>query len=60
MDLLTLGTGLCQAILTAVNAKGYWRLSRTLATEIGMTNNWLKRQGLISVRDFWMWAHSHG
>ena len=25
----------------------------------GMTNEWLKRQGLISVRDLWMKAHGY-
>lgn len=58
-NLLALGTGLRQAILTALSSKGYWRLSRTLATQTGMTNDWLKRQGLISVRDFWMKAHGY-
>ena len=58
-NLLSLGTGKRQAILTALSSKSYWHLSRTLATQTGMTNSWLKSQGLISVRDLWMKAHGY-
>jgi RNA-directed DNA polymerase len=58
-NLLALGTGKRQAILTALSSKSYWHLSRTLATQSGMTNDWLRRQGLISVRDLWMKAHGY-
>ena len=57
--LLALGTGKRQAILTALSSKGYWHLSKTLATHSGMTNAWLQRQGLISVRDRWLQAHGY-
>jgi RNA-directed DNA polymerase len=58
-NLLALGTGKRQAILTAISSKSYWHLSRTLATQTGMTNDWLKEQGLISVRALWMKAHGY-
>jgi RNA-directed DNA polymerase len=58
-NLLALGTSKRQAILTAFSSKRYWHLSRTLATQTGMTNDWLQRQGLISVRDLWMKAHGY-
>ena len=58
-NLLALGTGRRQAILTALSSKGYGHLARTLATQTGMTNQWLKSQGLISVRDQWMKAHGY-
>lgn len=58
-NLLALGTFKRQAILTALSSKSYWHLSRTLATQTGMTNEWLKRQGLISIRDLWMKAHGY-
>jgi RNA-directed DNA polymerase len=58
-NLLALGTGKRQAILTALSSKSYWHLSRTLATHTGMTNTWLKSRGLISVRDLWMKAHGY-
>jgi len=55
--LLALGSGKRAAILTAISSKSYWHLSRTLATQTGMTNDWLKAQGLVSVRELWMKAH---
>jgi RNA-directed DNA polymerase len=57
--LLALGTGKRAAILTAISSKSYWHLSRTLATQTGMTNDWLKAQGLVSVRELWMKAHGY-
>ena len=57
--LLALGTSKRQAILTAISSKSYWHLSKTLATQTGMTNDWLKSQGLISVRALWMRAHGY-
>ena len=57
--LLALGTSKRQAIFTAISRKSYWHLSKTLATQTGMTNKWLKSQGLISVRDCWMKAHGY-
>jgi RNA-directed DNA polymerase len=58
-NLLALGTSKRQAIMTGLSSKSYWHLSRTLATQTGMTNDWLKSQGLISVRDLWMKAHGY-
>jgi RNA-directed DNA polymerase len=58
-NLLALGTSKRQAILTGLSSKSYWHLSRTLATQTGMTNDWLQSQGLISVRDLWMKAHKY-
>lgn len=58
-NLLALGTSKRQAIMTGLSSKSYWHLSRTLATQTGMTNDWLTSQGLISVRDLWMTAHGY-
>jgi RNA-directed DNA polymerase len=58
-NLLTLGTSKRHAILTALSSKSYWHLSRTLATQSGMTNEWLKSQGLIDIRTMWMKAHGY-
>lgn len=58
-NLLALGTNKRQAILTALSSKSYWHLSKTLATQTGMTNDWLKSQGLIAVRALWMRAHGY-
>jgi len=57
--LLALGTSKRHAILTALSSKSYWHLSKTLATQTGMTNDWLTSQGLISVRALWMRAHGY-
>ncbi len=45
--------------MTSISRKSYWHLSKTLATQTGMTNAWLKSQGLLSVRDLWMKAHGY-
>lgn len=56
-NLLKLGTYRKEAIMTALSRKGPWHLSRTLATQAGMTNKWLKEQGLISIKDQWVKIH---
>ena len=58
-NLLKLGTSQRQAILTGISRKGYWRLSKTLATQTGMTNEWLEQQGLLSIRTLWMNVQGH-
>jgi RNA-directed DNA polymerase len=57
--LLALGTGKRAAILTAISSKSYWHLSRTLATQTGMTNAWLEGEGLVSIRALWMKAQGY-
>ena len=49
-NLRRLGTSLKPAIDIGLSRKGPWRLARTLATHTGMTNQWLKDQGLLSVK----------
>ena len=56
-ELRKLSTTLHTAILVAISRKGPWRLSRTLATQTGMTNDWLKDQGLLSVKELWVHIH---
>ena len=58
-NLLALGIGQRAAILTAFSSKSYWHLSRSMATQAGMTNDWLKAQGLVSIRELWMKAHGY-
>ena len=57
VKLLSLGTDLKLAIDVGLSRKGLWRLSRTLATHSGMTNEWLKGQGLVSVKELWVKIH---
>ena len=56
-ELVKLGTNLRLAISIGLSRKGPWRLSKTLATQSGMTNKWLKDQGLLSVKDLWVNIH---
>jgi len=56
-NLLKVGTSKKTAILTSLSRKGLWHLSRTLATQTGMTNKWIKDQGLISVKELWVNIH---
>ena len=58
-NLLALGTHRRQAVMTAISRKSYWHLSKTLATQSGMTKEWLASQGLLSVRDLWIKAHGY-
>lgn len=58
-NLLALGTRKREAILTAISRKSYWHLSKSLATQTGMTNAWLASQGLLSVLDLWPKAHGY-
>jgi RNA-directed DNA polymerase len=53
-NLLKLRTNKRQAILTGISRKGYWRLSKTLTMHTGMTNEWLRKQGLLSIRELWI------
>jgi len=56
-ELLKLGTSLNAAIPVALSRKGPWHLARTLATQSGMTNQWLKDKGLLSVKELWVNIH---
>jgi RNA-directed DNA polymerase len=57
-ELLQLGTATTTAIPTALSRKGPWHLSRTLATQTGMTNQWLSETlGLVSIRALWITLH---
>ena len=56
-NLRRLGTSLKIAIDVGLSRKGPWRLARTLATQTGMTNRWLKDQGLLSVKELWVNIH---
>ena len=50
-NLLKLGTHPGVAIPLCFSRKGPWKCARTLATQTGMTNQWLKDQGLLSVKE---------
>ncbi len=57
--LLALGVSKRTAILTGSSSKSYWHLSRSLGTQTGVSNDWLKAQGLVSIRAQWMKAQGY-
>ena len=47
------GTPRDHAVATGLSRKGYWRLSKTLATHTGMDKQWFLRLGLVNLRYAW-------
>jgi len=45
-----MGVGPDQAISTRRSSHGPWHLSRTYATQLAMSNDWLAQQGLVSFK----------
>ena len=56
-NLLKLGVPKRDAIYAGLSRKSHWRLSRTKATHMAMTNEWLKEEGLISIKEQWVNIH---
>jgi RNA-directed DNA polymerase len=56
-ELIKLGAPRYQAILTGLSRKGYWHLAKTLSTNCGLGNEFLQRQGLLSIRTLWVGIH---
>ncbi len=56
-NLISLGAVEKQAIMIGLSSKGPWRLAKTFGSQSGLTNKYLKEQGLISVRDLWIAFH---
>jgi len=56
-ELLKLGCDKHRAISAAMSRKSFWRLSRTYATQLGMSNQWLAGQGIISLSERWIAVH---
>jgi len=56
-ELIKLGAPKYHAILTGLSRKGYWHLAKTLSTNCGLGNEFLQRQGLISIRTLWIEIH---
>jgi RNA-directed DNA polymerase len=52
--LIQLGVPVKLAICIGVSSKGYYRLAKTKAMQMGLTNQWLKTQGLMSLKDQWI------
>ena len=56
-NLIKLGVGKRQAISLGLSSKGYYRLAKTYAVQLGLNDQWLKDQGLVSIREQWIKFH---
>lgn len=56
-ELIKLGAPRYHAILTGLSRKGYWHLAKTLSTNCGLSNAYLEKQGLTSIRTLWIGIH---
>lgn len=52
-NLLDLGVPRRQAFRHAKSRKGPWHMAKTIASGVGMTNDWLQAQGLVSLKSLW-------
>ena len=59
-NLLALGVPLKAAIQHGVSSLSYWRMARTPVTQQAMSNDWLRAQGLLSIKDLWCKAQGYG
>lgn len=53
-ELMKLGVSQAHAILTGLSRKAYWHLAKTLSTNCGLSNAYLGKQGLTSIRTLWI------
>jgi RNA-directed DNA polymerase len=56
-NLVKLGAVKKEAIFVGLSSKGPWKLARTFGTQSGLTNAYLKEQGLVSVKELWVAFH---
>ena len=56
-ELIKLGVNVREAISLGLSRKSYWRLSKTLATNSGLSITYFESIGLISVRALWCKIH---
>jgi RNA-directed DNA polymerase len=55
--LIRLGVSSKLAIYIGLSSKGYYRLAKTKAVQMGLNNDWLKAQGIVSVKEQWVKFH---
>lgn len=58
-NLLKRGVGKRLAISCGISSKGAWRSSKTKGINMALSNQYLRKEGLISLRDIWIKIH-HG
>jgi RNA-directed DNA polymerase len=52
-NLIKRGVSVKAAISIGLSSKGYYRLAKTKAMQMGLTNDGLKAQGLVSLKEQW-------
>lgn len=57
--LLALGVPLKAAVQHGVSSLSYWRMARTPVTQQAMSNDWLRAQGLASIKALWCKAQGY-
>ena len=55
--LIRLGVPTQMAIALGMSSKGCYRLAKTKAVQMALNNDWLKSQGLVSVKEEWVKFH---
>lgn len=58
-NLLDLGISLKTAIQHGVSSKSYWHMARTPAMQQALSNDWLRAQGLLSIKTLWCKAQGY-
>jgi len=53
-NLIKLGVSVKIAVTLGISPKGYYRLAKTKAVQWGLSNQHLKSQGLVSLKDQWI------
>ena len=53
-NLIKRGVSTELAISCGMSSKGYWRSAKTAGIQAALSNQWLKAQGLVALRDIWI------
>ena len=59
VNLIKLGVDRIKAASIGASSKGYYRLSRTYAVQLGLSDKYLAEIGLVSMKDLWVKFHHH-
>ena len=58
-NLIKLGVPVKYAIEVGTRSRLYWHMSKTYATNAGLSNEWLSRQGLCNIKHLWCVAQGY-
>jgi RNA-directed DNA polymerase len=56
-ELMKLGVGERSAVTAGLSRKSYWHLAKTEAINVGLSNAYLKKDGITSIRTLWIKIH---